>query len=259
MGTIHLNTMKYARIKYNGKTRFCEVQNGIFHMLDRSYFDGGQRTGETVSEPKILVPVEESATKIVAIGKNYAAHAKEMGLTLPTEPCIFLKPNTALLAPGGVIRYPEISRQVDYEAELAVIIGKTAKNLTKENCMEYVFGYTCANDVTARDLQAKDDQWARAKSFDTFLPLGPYIVPVEDVCGLRVQSFLNGELKQNGNTKDFIFSVCELLCAVTEVMTLYPGDVILTGTPPGIGPMQPGDTVTVWIEKIGELTNTIEK
>lgn len=254
-----MTNMKYARIKYNGVPRFCEVEDGNYYLLDGSYFENGKRTGEIASQPKLLVPVEEAFTKIVAIGKNYAAHAKEMGLTLPDEPCMFLKPNTALLPDGGEIIYPSNSRQVDYEAELAIIIGKTAKHLKPDNCMDYVFGYTCANDVTARDLQAKDDQWVRAKGFDTFLPLGPHIVKLDDVSKLQVQSYLNGELKQNGNTKDFIFPVSELLCAVTAVMTLYPGDVILTGTPEGIGPMQSGDTVTVRIEGIGDLENTIVK
>jgi 2-keto-4-pentenoate hydratase/2-oxohepta-3-ene-1,7-dioic acid hydratase in catechol pathway len=199
-----------------------------------------------------------SNNKIVAIGKNYAAHAAEMGLDLPAEPLMFIKPNTALLPHLGEIVIPPVSRQVDYEAELAVVIGKTAKNVCAAEADGYIFGYTCANDVTARDLQAKDGQWTRAKSFDTFLPVGPYIVKGVDPSNLDIKLTLNGEVKQHSNTNSFIFSVGEIIEAVTKVMTLYPGDLILTGTPAGIGPVKPGDEVAVEIENVGRLVNRVK-
>ena len=252
-----LENIKYTRIKYNNEEVFAEYENGKYYILDGSYFSGSaQRTGEVTEIAEILTPVWNN--KIVAIGKNYSAHAAEMKEDVPTEPLMFLKPNTALLPHLKNIVMPEISKQVDYEAELAVVIGKTAKNIAAEEYKDYIFGYTCANDVTARDLQAKDKQWTRAKGFDTFLPIGPYIVKGVEAERLDIKLLLNGEVRQHSNTSSFIFGIREIVTAVARVMTLYPGDVILTGTPAGIGKMEKGDRVTVLIEDVGELTNYVE-
>ena len=249
---IVLEATRYTRIKYNNKIYYAEIEGDIIYVLDGSYFEGGKRTGETAEKVEILTPVSDN--KIVCIGKNYAGHAKEIEEDIPVEPLMFLKPNTCLIPNNGRIIKPEISNRVDYEAELAVIIGKTAKNINKDDYKDYIFGYACANDVTARDLQKKDGQWTRAKSFDTFLPIGP-IAKCDDAEELDISLYLNNELKQHSNTSNFIFDIKTILKAVTDVMTLYPGDVILTGTPEGIGKMEVGDRVKVIIEKIGTLEN----
>jgi len=196
-------------------------------------------------------------SKIVAVGRNYADHAKELGNDAPPEPNIFMKPPTAVLAPGGTIIRPSISQRVDYEGELAIVIGSVAKNVDRARWREVVQGFTCANDVTARDLQKKDIQFTRAKSFDTFLPLGPHIETELDPSRLRIQTRVNGETKQDGNTADMIFKCDVIIEFITQVMTLLPGDVILTGTPAGVGPLNAGDTVEVEIEGIGVLRNVV--
>lgn len=208
-----------------------------------------------VSKVRFLAPVLPS--KIVAIGVNYREHGKEMNHEIPQEPKIFLKPASAVLDPEEPICYPSISQRVDYEAELAVVIKQRAKNINEKDAEKYIFGYTCFNDVTARDLQQKDGQWSRAKGFDTFAPLGPWIVSDLDVSNLSIESYLNGELKQSANTRELIFKVPFLISFISQVMTLEPGDVIATGTPPGIGPMQPGDEIVVRIEGIGVLRNYV--
>ena len=194
-------------------------------------------------------------TKIIAVGLNYKDHAEELGMDLPDEPILFLKPPTSVISNGENIILPAMSAQVDYEAELAVVIGKRAKNIGIEQAADYITGYTCANDVTARDLQTKDGQWSRAKSFDTFCPLGPEIIKGIDPTNLNIKLILNGEVKQNSNTAQMVFNVFELVSFISKVMTLLPGDVILTGTPPGVGPMKAGDKVEVQIDKIGTLAN----
>lgn len=196
-------------------------------------------------------------SKIVAIGVNYHSHATEMGHELPREPKLFLKPATAVIGPGGVICYPAMSSRVDYEAELGVVIGKRAKEVPAGQALEHVLGYTCVNDVTARDLQKRDGQWTRAKSFDTFAPLGPAVATGLDPAALVVESYLNGEKRQSAPTADLIFSVPELVHFISRVMTLLPGDVIATGTPAGIGPMVPGDKIEIRIAGIGSLANTV--
>jgi 2-keto-4-pentenoate hydratase/2-oxohepta-3-ene-1,7-dioic acid hydratase in catechol pathway len=178
-------------------------------------------------------------------------------MKLPEEPVMFLKPRTCIIGPyDEIVYWPEISR-LDYEAELAIVIGKKAHRIEPENADEYIFGYTVGNDVTARDLQMKDGQWTRGKSFDTFLPLGPCIVTGIDISDMKVKSILNGEIKQEGRTSDLIFSVPYLVSYISKVMTLLPGDIIMTGTPEGVGPMQVGDTITVEIEQIGHIENKI--
>jgi 2-keto-4-pentenoate hydratase/2-oxohepta-3-ene-1,7-dioic acid hydratase in catechol pathway len=208
-----------------------------------------------LNELRLLSPCAPS--KIVALGLNYRRHAEEVKLSIPTEPLIFLKPSTSVIGPEDKIIYPESSKRVDYEGELAVVIGAPARRVPREEAMKYVLGYTCFNDVTARDLQYQDKQWTRAKGFDTFAPVGPWIETELDPHHLSLETYLNGEVKQRTNTSDLIFSVPELVSFISHVMTLFPGDIIATGTTSGIGPMQPGDTVEVKIEQIGTLRNYV--
>ncbi|HLC96638.1 MAG TPA: fumarylacetoacetate hydrolase family protein [Candidatus Nanoarchaeia archaeon] len=198
-------------------------------------------------------------SKMVCVGLNYHDHAKELGMNIPSTPVLFLKAPTSLNKNKGVIRLPSQSRRVDYEAELAIVIGKKCRNVPEKDVKKYVKGFTCLNDVTARDLQKKDGQWTRAKSFDTFCPIGPKVVSWKDFNpnNLKIQTFLNGKIKQDSNTNQFIFSVEEIVSFVSSVMTLLPGDIISTGTPAGIGPMKKGDIVEVRIEKIGSLVNSV--
>jgi 2-keto-4-pentenoate hydratase/2-oxohepta-3-ene-1,7-dioic acid hydratase in catechol pathway len=197
-------------------------------------------------------------TKIVAIGLNYVSHAREMKDKLPETPLLFLKPASGILAHNKTIIYPSMSKRVDYEAELGVVIKNTAKNILPGEADEYILGYTCFNDVTARDLQSKDGQWTRAKGFDTFAPFGPFIeTDVRDPQDLKIQSILNGQVMQNGHTSQMIFSVPELVSFASRVMTLYPGDVIATGTPDGIGPMEKGDEIIIRIEGLDDLVNKV--
>lgn len=203
----------------------------------------------------LLPPV--TPTKVVCIGRNYADHAKELGNEAPAEPFLFLKPPSALLAPNGTIVRPAISQRVDFEGELSIVIGREAKNVRASDWRDYVRGFTCANDVTARDLQKKDGQFTRGKGFDTFLPLGPCLETELDVARLRVSTRVNGEIKQDGSTVDMIFPCAFLVEYISAVMTLMPGDLILTGTPAGVGPLQSGDRVEVEIEGIGVLANAV--
>ncbi len=204
---------------------------------------------------KLLAPVKPR--KIVCVGRNYAEHAAELGNEVPPEPLIFLKPSTTLIGPGDAIVYPEISKSVHHEGELAVVIGKRARNLSEADALGVIFGYTLANDVTARDLQKSDSQWTRGKGFDTFCPVGPWIDTTFDPAGRAVRCLVNEQMRQNGNTDLMIYSLSRILIFVSRFMTLEPGDLLLTGTPAGVGPMQPGDTVTVEIEGLGTLSNPI--
>ncbi|HEV3230630.1 MAG TPA: fumarylacetoacetate hydrolase family protein [Candidatus Dormibacteraeota bacterium] len=195
-------------------------------------------------------------TKIVAVGRNYVAHARELGHEVPREPLTFLKPVSAIVGDGADVVYPVQSERVDHEAELAVVIGRRCRDVAAAEAMGMVRGFTCANDVTARDLQDRDGQWTRAKGFDTFAPLGPRIVSL-DPADLRVACRVNGEVRQDGRTGDMIFPVAELIAYITSFMTLEPDDVILTGTPPGVSPVRRGDVMEVEIEGIGVLTNRV--
>ncbi len=210
---------------------------------------------DSLAEVRLLAPCVP--TKGVCIGLNYRDHAMELGLALPTAPVVFLKPSTSLIGPGDWIDYPELSHRVDYEAELVAVIGKKAKNVLPEQALEYVLGYTCGNDVTARDLQPKDGQWTAAKSFDTFMALGPWIETDLDPSNLKIRALLNGAQKQSSTTDNLIFDVPHLFSWLSRIMTLLPGDVIMTGTPSGIGPMQKGDEIAIEIEGIGTLINRI--
>jgi 2-keto-4-pentenoate hydratase/2-oxohepta-3-ene-1,7-dioic acid hydratase in catechol pathway len=204
---------------------------------------------------KVALPRKPS--KIVAVGRNYAEHAKELGNDAPAEPIIFLKPPSTLLAPGGTIVRPPQSQRVDFEGELAIIIGKRARNVAKDAWRDVILGFTCANDVTARDLQKKDVQFTRAKSFDTFCPLGPHVETDLDPSDLAITTRVNGDVKQSSRTSKMIFDCPTVIEFITSVMTLEEGDVILTGTPAGVGPLSAGDTVEVEIEGIGTLRNVV--
>ncbi len=209
-----------------------------------------------LNEVKLLPPC--SPSKIVAVGLNYADHAREVKLPVPEEPLLFLKPPSSVVGPGDPILIPRQSSRVDYEAELAVVIGRIATKLSREEAKGSILGYTCLNDVTARDLQTKDGQWTRAKSFDTFCPIGPWIETDLDPSDLRIELFLNGERKQDSRTSNLIFDPFVLVEHISAIMTLCPGDVIATGTTSGIGPVEAGDTVEVRIEGIGSLVNPVE-
>jgi len=209
-----------------------------------------------LSDVRLLAPVIPRS-KVVGIGRNYAAHAAELGHDLPTEPLMFIKPNTSVVGPNDPVFYPRQTSDLHYEGELAVVIGRICRDVAPDKVGEVVYGYTVGNDVTARDLQKSDVQFTRAKGFDSFCPLGPWIETELDTSDLRVQTHLNGDVKQDGRTKDMIFDVTTLVSHVSSVMTLLPGDVILTGTPEGVGPMNPGDEVDVTIDGIGTLTNKV--
>ena len=209
-----------------------------------------------LAEVRLLAPILPS--KVICIGKNYADHVAEMGDDQPPEPVIFLKPSTAVCGPGDPISRPtRLSNRVDYEGELAVVFGRLCREVPPERAFEVIFGYTCANDVTARDLQGRDGQWTRAKGFDTFCPLGPWMETDADPADLELTTRLNGEVKQSSRTSLLLHDVAALVAYVSQVMTLLPGDVLLTGTPSGVGPMDKGDEISVSIEGIGALTNPV--
>jgi 2-keto-4-pentenoate hydratase/2-oxohepta-3-ene-1,7-dioic acid hydratase in catechol pathway len=209
-----------------------------------------------LEDVRLLAPVLPRS-KVVGIGRNYAAHAAEMGSDVPTEPLMFLKPNTSVVGPGDPIFYPPQTQNLHYEGELAVVIGRICRDVPPEQATDVIHGYTIANDVTARDLQKSDVQFTRAKGFDSFCPIGPWIETVLDPTDLRVTATVNGELRQDGRTSQMIFDVPTLIEFMSGVMTLLPGDVILTGTPAGVGPIVDGDSVTIEIEGIGALTNAV--
>ncbi len=217
-----------------------------------------QFTGERYSLSQVRLVAPMLPSKVVAIGKNYADHALEMGGEVPDEPLVFLKPSTSVIGSGEAIAYPTtLSQRVDYEGELAVVIGRLCREVPRERAHEVIFGYTCANDVTARDLQKKDVQFTRAKGFDTFCPLGPWIQTELDPSDVGIVTTVNGEIKQNSRTSKLMYDIPALIAHVSAVMTLIPGDVILTGTPEGVGPLSVGDEVSVFVEGIGTLSNRV--
>lgn len=203
--------------------------------------------------------IEFKPTKVVCVGLNYKAHAKELNMDIPKEPLLFLKPTSSIILDQEDIIYPKASTRVDYEGELAIVISKTSKKLSYKDAKDAILGFSIANDVTARDLQKKDIQFTRAKSFDTFCPVGPVVVKDVDPSNLNIKTYLNNQLKQRGNTSDMIFDVYEIISFVSHIMSLYPHDIIITGTPPGVGPMQIGDKVSIEIEGIGILTNIVKE
>ena len=268
--------MKLVTFTYNGRTRIGElvgdtitvlawVDSNVRQMIRRNVTPS--RTYERFPADKVKLEAPLNPGKIIAIGRNYVEHAKETGSKVPTEPLIFAKFPSSIIATGDPIRWrTSITEQVDWEGELGVVIGKTARDVPEEDAYDYVFGYTIANDVTARDLQmVKDTQWTRGKSLDTFCPLGPYIVTkdeIEDPHNLAVRTTINDEVMQDGSTRDMIFSIPRLIAYCSRMFTLEPGDLIMTGTPPGVGVgrspqrfLQDGEVVTVSIEGIGEISN----
>jgi 2-keto-4-pentenoate hydratase/2-oxohepta-3-ene-1,7-dioic acid hydratase in catechol pathway len=249
--------MKIARFLYQGKEWFGVVEGDHLTVAEGDMFGAFTvtRQGYHLKEVKLLPPTQPS--KIVAVGLNYKDHAEEVKSKLPDEPLLFLKPSSAVIGHRDDIIYPPMSQRVDYEGELGVVIGKRAKGVSAAEADTYILGYTCFNDVTARDLQQRDKQWTRAKGFDTFAPLGPWIETEIDPLSLTLETFLNGERKQSSHTSNLIFTPRHLVSFVSQIMALYPGDVIATGTPSGIGPMKVGDTVEVVIEGIGSLVNLL--
>ncbi|GAA1694499.1 fumarylacetoacetate hydrolase family protein [Kribbella sp. NPDC056951] len=258
--------MRIARFSVDDEPKYGVVEtddpeglSGTVAVLDSDpLYRPVQFTGEKLqlADVRLLAPVIPRS-KVVCVGRNYAAHAAELGNEVPKEPMIFLKPNTSVVGPLDGIVYPEQTNDLQFEGELAIVIGRICRDLPKERAEEVIFGYTIANDVTARDLQKSDGQWARAKGYDTFCPLGPWIQTDLDVADLRVTTTLNGETKQDGRTSQFIFDIPTVLAYITSFTTLLPGDVVLTGTPAGVGPMLPGDSVAVTVEGLGTLTNRV--
>ncbi|RJP30243.1 MAG: FAA hydrolase family protein [Actinobacteria bacterium] len=249
--------MKLARYLHEGHIRYGILEGDTLHELESTPFSGIEKQGRTcgLDEVEILPPVFPQ--KIIAVGLNYRDHAEEFDLEMPDEPVLFMKPPSSLLAHDGEIIYPPMSKRVDYEAELVLVCGAECRNVGAAEAPAYILGYTCGNDVTARDLQAKDGQWTRAKSFDTFCPLGPFIETDVDPGDLAIELRLNGEAHQSSNTANMAFSPLELLSFTSRIMTLFPGDVIMTGTPSGVGEMFPGDTVEVLIAGLDPLRNSV--
>jgi len=255
--------MKILRFKKDDKERTGVIINGgmvEIHLplieASCSPFDDLERKKfYSLDEVKILPPVQPS--KVVCVGLNYRDHAKELNMALPEEPILFLKPSTTVIGHQDNIIHPYQSHQVDYEAEIAVVISREARFVNQDDAFDYIAGYTILNDVTARDLQQKDGQWTRSKSFDTFCPLGPWVETEMDPSNQNISLKLNNEVKQNSNTKNMIFPVDELVEYISHTMTLNPGDVIATGTPPGVGPMKLGDVVEVTVDGIGTLRNEV--
>jgi len=255
--------MKLARISHSSFATPSYVvveEPNVYPVADKFCFDHveAQRNQSPLAlgEVELLAPVTPS--KIVCVGRNYREHAAELGNKMPDEPLLFLKPPSSVTGPGGRVELPNQSQQVEHEGELGVVIGKLACKLTEaDDSLSYVFGYTCVNDVTARDLQRKDVQFTRGKSFDTFCPVGPWLVTDIDPTNTTVTTKLNGEVKQNGNTSDMAFPVSFLIRYISNIMTLYPGDLIATGTPAGVSRMKHGDIVEVEIGGIGILKNSI--
>lgn len=251
--------MKIARFSHNDAIRYGIVdEQELVVLAGDPMFSGYETTGERVplSDAALLAPVIPRS-KVVCVGKNYHDHAAEMGGVAPEEPLLFLKPNTAVIGPGDTIVRPTLSDRTEHEGELAVVIGRIAKNVKAENALDYVFGYTVGNDVTARDLQKRDGQWTRGKGFDTFCPLGPVIETDFDQADATIETRVNGEVRQHAPLSDMIHSVPAIIEYASAVFTLLPGDVLLTGTPAGVGPFVAGDTVEVEITGLGILRNSV--
>jgi 2-keto-4-pentenoate hydratase/2-oxohepta-3-ene-1,7-dioic acid hydratase in catechol pathway len=263
--------MKYCRFQFNGQAQYglVESTNGrdaILRILltPPEDADGDLESLRTrriepiaLEEAVLLAPVRPS--KIVCIGRNYREHAAELGHDVPVEPLLFLKATSALLAPGGTVLRPKISQRVDHEGELGVVIGKTCHQPgAEDDVRKYILGYTCVNDVTARDLQNKDGQWSRAKGFDTFCPVGPVVTDeIDPWAGIGVEARVNGAVRQQGNTRDLIFDLGVVIRHIAQAMTLFPGDLIATGTPSGVGPLVAGDVVEVNVEGVGTIRNSV--
>ena len=251
--------MIYLRFFARSKVRFGIMKDGKIIELSKSCFENYALTKNKflLNSVEVLPPCEPS--KIIGVGLNYKDHAKELNFPLPKNPILFQKPISAVIAHKAKIVLSRKSKQIDYEGEFAIVIGKKCKNVSVKNSHKYIFGYTCANDVTARDLQKLDGQWARAKAFDTFAPIGPYIVSGINPLKLKIETTLNGKVVQSSNTKNMVFNVYKLVSFISAIMTLLPGDIILTGTPFGVGQLKHNDVLSVNIEKVGQLINTCKK
>jgi len=256
--------LRIVRFAAQGKIEYGVLKGDTIHGFRGGPFAGArdyrgpfQFDGSAYEPNKVKLLAPCSPSKIIGLGLNYRSHAEETGLPIPSVPLIFLKPSTAVVGPDDEIVLPRNWKRVDYEGELGVVIGRKAKDVAKDEAKDYVLGYTCVNDVSERYAQRDDGQWARAKGFDTFAPIGPWIETEVSPDDLKLETYLNGELRQSARTSDLIFGVAELVSFSSGVMTLLPGDVIATGTPSGIGPMKPGDVVEVKIENIGTLRNFV--
>jgi 2-keto-4-pentenoate hydratase/2-oxohepta-3-ene-1,7-dioic acid hydratase in catechol pathway len=249
--------MRLVRFRFGDRIATGVVEGDAVRALAGTFFENPVPSGEEIplDDVRLLAPILPS--KVVCLGKNYAAHAAEFGSEVPEEPLIFLKPSTSVSGPGDPIPLPRISNRVDYEGELAVVIGRIARNVRAEETFRYILGYTCGNDVTLRDLQKKDDQWTRAKGFDGSCPLGPWVETELDPIDVHLETRVNGEVRQSASTSDMVFGVATIIEFVTEFMTLLPGDVIMTGTPQGVGKLEPGDKVEVVVDGIGVLMNPV--
>jgi 2-keto-4-pentenoate hydratase/2-oxohepta-3-ene-1,7-dioic acid hydratase in catechol pathway len=249
--------VRLARFRNGDRIATGVVEGEFVRPLQGTFFQNPIPTGEDIplAQVRLLAPVIPS--KVVAIGKNYLEHAEEMGGSVPEEPIIFLKPSTSVIGPDDPIPYPRISERIDHEGELAIVIGRLARRVKAEEAGKFILGYTCGNDVTARDLQPEDGQWTRAKGFDGFCPLGPWVETQLDPTDVEVLCRVNGDVRQNARTSQLAFGPATLVEFITQVMTLLPGDVILTGTPAGVSPVQPGDKIEVEVEGIGVLTNEV--
>lgn len=255
--------MRIARFSIDGNVGFGVLEGDELDVIKGHPFAEFERSGQKVPLDKVRLLPPVLPNKVVAIGRNYAEHAAELGNAVPDVPVTFFKPSTSVIGPGDPIAYPFFSQEVHHEAELAVVIGRMCREVPHERAKDVILGYTCANDVTARDVQQRETQWARAKGFDSSCPLGPWVEtgldPADIAAGLAVQCTVNGEQRQLGRTSDMVRPVEDLIVHITEAMTLLPGDVILTGTPAGVGPLNVGDEVAVTIEGIGTLTNKVIK
>jgi 2-keto-4-pentenoate hydratase/2-oxohepta-3-ene-1,7-dioic acid hydratase in catechol pathway len=251
--------VRIARFSLEGNVAFGVLEGDALDVIKGHPFADFERSGQQIPLEKVRLLSPVLPNKVVAIGRNYSEHARELGNTVPDTPVVFFKPSTSVVGPGDPVVYPGFSAEVHHEAELAVVIGRMCKEVPRERVRDVILGYTCANDVTARDVQRAEEQWARAKGFDTSCPLGPWVETDLDPSDVAVQCTVNGEQRQLGRTSEMIRSVEDLVVHISEAMTLLPGDVILTGTPAGVGPVNVGDEVAVTIEGIGTLTNKVIK
>jgi len=250
--------MKFIRFIKDGITRYGIIEDDTVTVITGDPFITPVKKKEQFKTRDISIIAPVLPSKIIAVGLNYTDHAKELDLPLPEEPLIFMKPPSSVIGPSETIYYPSQAKRVDYEAELAIVIKRRAHNVPEEKAEDYIFGYTCLNDVTARDLQKKDGQWTRAKSFDTFCPIGPHIETDMDTSSLKIELVLNKAVRQSSDTSKMIFGCSRLVAFISDIMTLEPGDIIATGTPPGVGPVAIGDDVEVRIEGLGSLMNRVE-
>ena len=251
--------MRLVRFRHGDRIATGAIQPGsdTIQVIAGTFFQDPLPTGDEIAIDDVMLLAPVLPSKLVCVGKNYAAHAAEFGMDVPEEPLLFLKPSTAVIGPGDAIRLLPINRRTDYEGELAVVMGRLARNVRAEDASRFILGFTCANDVTLRDLQRPDDQWTRAKGFDGSCPLGPWIETSVDPTDTIVETRLNGDVVQHASTSDMVFGVAELIEYVTTFMTMLPGDVLLTGTPEGVGRIQAGDTVEVEVDGVGTLRNEV--